>query len=787
MKRLIDTRRDLLLAVALAALACGASAHAAEAAEGGADGGAANMQAPNPATGDSGSPDEAAGDIIVTAQRRNERLQDVPVATTVVGADRLTASRITEANDLPTLVPNLRVSGNFAAVPKVTMRGIGTNDFVPSLNPGVGTYFDDVYIGLAIGQNFQLYDLDRVEVLRGPQGTLYGKNTNGGAIKYITRKPEAVGGRSYASLTYGNYDRFELEGAINLPISDDWSARISGVMRKQDGYLGNPVTGRRGGFTDAWAARGQLRYNPSDAVDILVQVFDGISDGDSGARRLEGPLAGGTDILGNSSPGFRETSRDVAAYDKIRQSGINLIAGIDTPLGRLNSITSYLDVSRDNLDDGDNGPGRLVEIKYDTTAWSAGQELRLSGDTGPLRWSLGGQYVREKFDSNFYLEFFHCTLDPVPCTLNPSGAALPPGYINFTTFPNTPAFAALGIVGLPIANTIDYPWKQTNDSYAGFGDATWSITDKLQLTGGLRYSYEKRRYSGESIIFVTAAPAVRGGLFPRGFDYLEISKSWDNLSGRLVLDYKPTPDQLLYLSYASGFRSGNFNSAAYSSLIAVSQPVDPEYVDSFEFGAKTQWFDRKLTLNLAAFYMKYKDLQVAVFRDATQILTNAASSDIKGVEIELAATPARGFTVRASGSYLDARYKDFIYRTAPLTDLSGNRLVNAPKWSGSLSADYRSALTSQMNVSFGGDIRYQSKVYFTPFNDAAISQDGYAIMNLRAGLEWPDEGINVEAYLTNATDKVAAVEGLTVGAPFGSNSRAYNRPRMYGLTLRKSF
>ena len=779
MKKRIEMRRALLLAAAGAAMAGVSSAWAAEetpAAK-------ADEAAPSDQRADGGE----GGDIIVTAQRRNERLQDVPIATTVVGADRLTASRITEANDLPTLVPNLRVSGNFAAIPKVTLRGIGTNDFVPNLNPGVGTYIDDVYIGLAIGQNFQLYDLDRVEVLRGPQGTLYGKNTNGGAIKYITRKPQATGGRSYASITYGNYDRFELEGAINLPISDDWSARVSGVMRKQDGYLGNPVTGRRGGFTDAWAVRGQLRYNPSEAVDILLQVFDGISNGDSGARRLEGPLPGGTDILGNTSPGYRETTRDVPAYDKIRQSGVNLIATIDTPLGQINSISSYLDVSRDNLDDGDNGPGRLVEIKYDTTAWAASQELRLSGENGPVRWSLGGQYVREKFNSNWYLAFFHCTLDPQPCVLNPNGVTLPPGYFTFTTFPDTPAFQAAGIVGLPVANTIDYPWKQRNDSYAAFGDATWSITDRLQLTGGLRYSYEKRAFSGESIIYVTAAPDVRGGLFPRGFDHLDLEKSWDNVSGRLVLDFKPSENQLFYLSYASGFRSGNFNSAAYSSLTAISEPVDPEYVDSFEFGAKTQWLDRKLTLNLAAFYMKYKDLQVAVFRNATQILTNAASADIKGVELELTAIPVNGFTIRASGSYLDARYKDFIYRTEPLTDLSGNRLVNAPKWSGSISADYRAGLTDKMNLSFGGDLRYQSKAFFNPFNDAAISQEGYAILNLRAGLEWPDEGINLEAYMTNVTSKVAAVEGLTVGAPFGSNSRAYNRPRMYGLTLRKSF
>lgn len=725
-------------------------------------------------------------EVVVTAQRRTERLQDVPIATTVVSGDALVAGRISEANDLPALVPNLRVSGNFAAVPKVTLRGIGTNDFVPSLNPGVGTYIDDVYIGLAIGQNFQLFDIDRVEVLRGPQGTLYGKNTNGGAIKYMTRKP-GEGGASYVSATYGDYGRREVETAFDVPLADDLTARVSAVMRDQDGYLGNPVTGREGMFLDASAFRTQLRYNPSDDLDILLQAFYGVSEGDSGARRLEGPLPGGTDILGNASPGFRETSRDVAAFDNIRQSGVNLIASVSTPLGELNAITSYLDVTRENLDDGDNGPGALVEIRYDTEAWSASQELRLSGDAGPLRWSVGGQYVHEAFDSDFYLEFFHCTLDPQPCVLNPNGVALPPGYITFTTFPNTPGFAALGIVGLPIANTIDYPWEQTNDSYAVFGDATWSLTDSLEVTGGLRYSDETREFAGESIIFVTAAPSVRGGLFPRGFDFLRREKSWDNLSGRLVIDYKPADDQLYYASYSRGFKSGNFNSAAYSNLAAVSQPVDPEYVDSYEIGAKTQWFDRRLQANVAAFFMDYKDLQVAVFRDATQILTNAATAEIKGAEIELAAAPARGLSLRASGGYLDATYKDFIYRTAPLIDLSGNRLVNAPKWNGSLSADYRMALSDAIDASVGADLRYQSKVFFNPFNDEIVSQDGYSILNLRAGLGWTEHGVNVDVFMTNVTDEVAAVEGLTVGAPFGSNSRAYNKPRMYGVTVRKTF
>ncbi len=716
-------------------------------------------------------------EVVVTAQRRTERLQDVPIATTVIGGESLVASRISEANDLPALVPNLRVSGNFAAVPKVTLRGIGTNDFVPSLNPGVGTYIDDVYIGLAIGQNFQLFDIDRVEVLRGPQGTLYGKNTNGGAIKYVTRKPESSGSNNYVSATYGNYGRREVETAFNVPLGEDLTARFSGVLRDQDGYLGNPVTSKEGMFLDASAFRGQLRYNPSDSVDVLLQAFYGVSEGDSGARRLEGPLPGGTDILGNTSPGFRQTSRNVAAFDEITQSGVNLIASVDTPFGELNSISSWLEVTRDNLDDGDNGPGSLVEIKYDTDAWAGSQELRLSGESGPVRWSVGGQYVHEEFDSEFYLEFFHCTLDPQPCVLNPNGVPLPPGYITFTTFPNTPGFAALGIVGLPIANTIDYPWKQTNDSVAIFGDATWSLTDKINLTGGLRYSDETREFSGESIIFVTAAPSVRGGLFPRGFDFLTVEKSWDNLSGRLVLDYKPNDQQLYYLSYSRGFKSGNFNSAAFSNLTAVSTPVDPEFVDSYEAGAKTQWFDRRLQANVAVFFMDYKDLQVAVFRDATQILSNAATAEIKGAEIEIAAAPVRGLNIRASGGYLDATYKEFIFRATPLIDLSGNRLVNAPKWTGSLSADYLTPVSDEVDLSFGADLRYQSKVYFNPFNDEVISQDGYSILNLRAGLAWPDEGVSLDLFVTNATDEVAAVEGLTVGAPFGSNSRAYTHRR----------
>lgn len=727
-------------------------------------------------------------DIVVTAQRRTERLQDVPIATTVVGNDQLGNSRITEANQLTTLVPNLQINGNFSAVPKITLRGVGTNDFVPNLNPAVGTYIDDVYVGLAIGQNFQIFDIDRVEVLRGPQGTLYGKNTTGGAIKYVTRRPQSDGGDSYGSITVGNYNRFELETGLNLPLSSDWSARVSGVLRKQDGYIDSPLLDRDKAWTDAWGVRGQLRYNPSSSVDILLQAFHGKSDGDSAGRRLEGPLQPGrTDILGNASGGFRQSFNNTPSYEKVRASGVNLIASFDTPLGRLDSVTSYVDITRDTLDDSDNGPRTLVNIGYYTEAWAAGQELRLSGESGPIRWSLGGQYFHEDFDSFFDLDFFGCTADPVPCVLNPNGIALPPGYISFNTFPNAPSFIAAGLAGLPIATSGKYPWTQTNDSYAAFGDASWSITDKLKLTGGLRYSYEKRKFSGESRLYPTLAPQVPGGLFPRGFDRVNLARNWDNISGRLVLDFKPNNDQLYYLSYSTGFRSGNFNSAAYTSLAAISQIVDPEHVRSFEFGAKTQWFDRKLQLNLAAFYMKYSDLQVAVYRNAVQILTNAAAADIKGAELELTTTPLRGLNLRIAAGYLDAQYKNFIYQASPLIDLSGNRLVNAPRWTSTISIDYRTAITDELNVSFGGDVRSQSKVFFNPFNDQTISQSAYSIVNLRAGIEWPSQDIDFNLFMTNATNKVAAVDGIAVGAPFGINSRNYNRPRMFGATLRKKF
>lgn len=726
-------------------------------------------------------------DIVVTAQRRKERLQDVPIATTVVGADRTVASRITESSQIASLVPNLQINGSFAAIPKITLRGIGTNDFVPNLNPAVGTYVDDVYMGLAIGQNFQLFDLDRVEVLRGPQGTLYGKNTTGGAIKYVTRKPESTDGQSYALATIGNYNRFELETGLNLPISSAWSARVSGVMRRADGYIWNPILNRDENWVDAWATRGQLRYNPSAATDILIQAYYSKSKADGVIRRLEGPLPGGTDILGNTSPPYRISINGTPGYENVEQHGVNLIANIGTPIGQLSSISSYEHVVRDEFDDSDNGPRDLVTVRYYTKAWSAGQELRLSGDAGPLKWSLGGQYYHEQFDNFFDLDFFPCTADANPCVFNPNGVALPAGYIGFTQFPNIPTFAAEGIVGLPIATSGKYPWSQTNDSYALFTDSTLSLTSRLKVIAGVRWSSETRHFSGKSHLYPTLAPQAAVGLFPSGFPSVNLRKSWNNVSGRFVLDYKPTNDQLFYLSYSTGFRSGNFNSGAYTSLAAISQIVNPEQVKSFELGAKTQWLDHRVQANLALFYMKYDNLQVSVFRNATSLLTNAAKADVKGGEFELVATPVHGLNLRAAIGYLDAKYTNFIYNQSPLVDLSGNTLVNAPRWTSTLSVDYEAQLDSRTTFKIGGDLRSQSKVYFTVFNEDAMSQDAYSILNLRVGLAWPASGLSATIFATNVTDRIAAVDGLTVGAPFGVNSRQYNRPRMIGLTLNKTF
>lgn len=735
-------------------------------------GGAASAQTADQDEVETGDSVAVLDSVTVTAQRRAENLQNVPIATTAFTGDRLEKLGVTQSNELAFSTPNLYINGSAENAAKITLRGVGSNDFIPTANPGVGTYVDEVFNGMSSAQTFQLFDLERVEVLRGPQGTLYGKNSTGGTINYITKKPDFDGYSGSLSASAGNFDAFSAEGAINTPIADNLAARSSFVVRSRSGYIDNLVREEDGRFLDAWAARVLLAWQPTDTIDVLFNVHGGRSDGDSAHRQQIGtsPAGGGVDGLGYFAP--RDpfvNENDLDTFDIAESFGASVRADVDLGWATLTSITAHERIIRDIDDDVDDSPFAVTHNRFTNDSDFISQELRLTGDGDRFNWVVGTQYYDETHDVEYDLRFFECAVDgscPVP---------LP---------------AVFG-------TTVDLDLDQTNTSWAVFGDTTYDVTDKLSVTGGLRFTYEERELTDTSLISPVIDPGGPSPLFP-GFDTFMISRDWDNISGRLVLEYQAAEDILLYGSVATGFRAGNFNGGSFARIEQLEMPVDPEEILNYEAGFKSELFNNRMRLNGAVFFSDFSDLQVAVFEDSQQFLRNAADAEIFGAELELEAALTESLFARFALGYLDTEYVDFI-ETAddPSTptvdetrDLSGNTLVNSPEWTISGSLEYSQPISDVWEFEAGVDARYQSEVFFTPFNDLIttnLQQDGYSLVNLRFGFNNLADDWSIEAFMLNAAEEEYATDGNGIGAPFFFDLVNYGAPRTWGVRASANF
>lgn len=409
-------------------------------------------------------------------------------------------------------------------------------------------------------------------------------------------------------------------------------------------------------------------------------------------------------------------------------------------------------------------------------------------------------YYNEKHDVRDDFNFFECTLDN-SCTIQaqaPGLAGYPPG----NTFPGGP------LAGIRIATNVDLRYVQHNESYAAFGEARLEITDQLAVTGGLRYTEETRDIVSSSITSLIQTGTIPSPFFP-GYPSFSGSRTWDNTSGRVVVEYEPVEDVLLYASASTGFRSGNWNGVAFNRLSQIATPVEPETLTSYELGLKAEWFDRRLRSNLSVFQSQYDDLQVSVFANSASILANATSAQIRGAELELTAAPLSGLQTRLALGYLDANYDTFFDTNAAAIDpgnipfvscatpgidpkacgnnLSGFRLVNAPEWTATFSADYERQVSENWNWSVGGDVKYQSHAFFTVYNYDHLGQDAFSLVNFRMAFDNLEHDYRVALWVTNAFDEEYAVDGNQIRAPFGMDLVAYGPPRMFGVTFSGRF
>ncbi|MBU4436455.1 MAG: TonB-dependent receptor [Alphaproteobacteria bacterium] len=733
---------------------------------------AGHASAQSATSSDSGT---AIAEIVVTAQKRAENLQDVPVSVTALTADTLAARGVNNVLALNNMAPGLRISANDAAAnPKIYIRGVGLSDFNPNASSGVGVYVDGVYIGSPLAQMAGFFDLAQVEVLRGPQGTLYGRNTNGGAINITTKRPSQTF-TSDASLEYATFNAVTAEAAVGGPIiADKLAFRAAAQVVKDDGYTYNRATGHNVNAADHWAGRLSLLYTPTADFEMLTQVNRFVNRGDAiqpqhralfpataqatGAYGLcaANAYASGqcTDLLGyaDTDKNSQAIDSNLEGKDKVDLFGASNQATWTLGGVSLVSVTAWQWAHRNDLENTDGSPLQMLEINYRSRQQQFTQELRLqSNDSGAaLNWVVGGYFMDETVKDN---------------TRQDTLREIRPLFIT----PDNPT----GISPGDSVAVFGWPYTQKTKGYAVFGQADYKFTDKLTGTMGLRWSSDDKHMNYQS--------QIEDGLIVLLTS--DQTKTFSALSGRLGLRYEVTPDASVYATYNRGYKSGGFFGGLATTAEEV-QPYDNETLDAYELGMKSEFFDRRLRLNVSGFYYDYKNQQVfaQALRNGLSVLVldNAANSKVYGGEAEITARPIQPLTLTAGVSLLHAKYGEYFSEGQ---DFSGNWLPQSPKVTFNAAATYVAALPSGGAIVANLDANYASKVYFDNSNAERLSQDPVWITGAQVSWRSPNHTIEAGAFARNLFDKTYVVSISNIDS-LGEDLLSMNRPRTFGAFLR---
>ena len=689
--------------------------------------------------------------ITVSARKREESLQEVPVAVTAFTADGLDKLNIEDIGDLGAFVPNLTVYAARGSSSTLTayIRAVGQSDPLWGVDPGVGLYLDDVYVARPQGALLDVFDVERIEVLRGPQGSLYGKNTIGGAIKYVSSAlEEEFYGRG--SITLGNYSQLDTKASVNLPLGGGWATRLAVASLSRDGYGENIRTGQDVSDKEILAARATLGYlgSPDFSAKFSVDWMDDQS-GVRGAKML-GPntnvvipvstvpaLDSRYDVR-NGMPNINDTSM------------LGASATLSWNLGDawvLKSVTAYRESDTETNIDFDTLPNTIADVKAFYSDDQLSQEFQLNYDAGGkvrgvagLYWftgSAGGQVL-----NNFY--------------------------------------------GLSFGDT---QGVVDTDSVAVYGEFTWDFAERWALTLGGRYTDEKKTADVYNIGYTDATFTRPSGVVAADF---EDSVSFQNFSPKVSLDFKVSEDILLYALASRGFKSGGFNIRAQATAVPRSRlPFDDETVTTVEVGAKNAFLDDRLFVNLAYFNSDYKDIQLSVFTAVPGSnppvffgdFANAGEGSVDGIELEYQALLSPSFTLQGNFAWLDAEYDEFI--TNNVNVAANQKFTNAPDFSAAITGlhtlqlDGGGSFTTRMSYS------YQSEVYPTTDLSEAIKQPGYGLVS--AGLIWQTAGAwRFALEGANLTDKEYRTTGYNIPA-LGVLSGFYGAPRTYSLTATYDF
>ncbi len=720
--------------------------------------------------------------IVVTAQKRSQSAQKVPMAITVLDAKRLKQLGLTSSDQISGYMSNVQVAlpsgkGN---QPDITIRGVGLNDYNSNNAGPNAVYVDDVYMSAPASQTFQTFDLSRIEVLKGPQGTLYGRNANGGAINYISAKPTD---EFFASedLTYGSYNTWSSETVVNGRIANGVDGRIAVSHNYSDGYFHDLQDGKTTNGANDYAWRAQLAIRPSDDIDIDLNFHGGIVDRRPDEYHQLGTLQSafgapcGTsavlagscvDLYGYKSPGdiySGNYNRD----QKLKVRGTGGYARINYILGdvTLTSITAVESSNRFQPEDTDVEPYQLLELNYIAKSQEVSQEFRANGGRTGWTWLAGLSYLHENL------------LDAQ------TGNVL----LSLDSFLGQGA----GDGTAEIAAVAD---NQTTNSTAAYVQTDMTLLPGLNLTLGGRYTYETKDFDAAGFLSVEGVNAPSGTFGPLAptyhfFQHLNNSAT----SGRAALDYTIRPGLLTYVSVTTGFKSGGFNGGLLDNVAAVAfqqlQPIRPETITSYEAGFKSDLLEDRLRLNGAGFYYQYHDLQIFNLVPAAangglpvNVLTNAQQATIKGLDAEAEFKPVSDLTLGLTFGYLDTALGTFVNGagTAEAVTYTGKQFPLAPHFTLAGSAAYDWRFANGGALQFSAQASYRTHQFFDSSNDPLTTQAAYWLLDMRAEYRTANDRWRLAVFAKNVTGKRYLNYALDLSNPFGLFQQVVGAPRVVG-------
>jgi iron complex outermembrane receptor protein len=723
-------------------------------------------------------------EIVVTARKREESIQDTPISITAFNGDDLLARQLDNIGQISESTPNLifndraGLSGN-SGTTTVFIRGVGQLDFSLNVEAGVGIYVDDVYVSRSTGSLIDLLDIQRVEVLRGPQGTLFGRNTTGGAVSITSKLPHEEF-EAKVGLTAGSYDRLDVYGMLNLPLGDNLFNRTSIKYKERDGYYERLFDDADVSDVDSIGIRSRFLWQASETLDVslsldgtrdrqgvggltLLSMEDALSDPASLASLHniafapqldpEGAGQGKCLVPGATSPAcynrqwltndVYDTNGSAESKSDLDLWGVGATVNWDIGDLTFKSITAFRNVEADSSMDLDGSPLQVFDVnsqEMDNETFT--QELRLLGTAfdDRLNWILGLYYLDE---DGTYIETISA------------------------------AFADLTSGG-----------RTTTESKAVFAQGTYDFTDKLSMTIGIRYTEDEREFTPDSIVL----ERDRFSFVPVGTYLLPPTPSKissDETTPMVNLSYALTEDFMIYATYSEGYKGGGFTQRVAEPQVIVPS-FDPEFVTVYEIGSKFSGLDNRLRINGAVFFTDYEDIQVIGSQPGAlgPVNINAGEAEIKGFEIELAYLPAAGLLLELGVGYLDAEYTSFTDAVADPEGSVNNEIPMTPEWSWNASISYVFEFASGHSLTPRIDYSYSDSVFYDFDNRSALTQDSYSLWNAALAFQTADGEWLATLSGKNLTDEEYLASGDFVsGMDFG----AYALPRTWAINIEKRF